>query len=110
VACFGECDQDPTWSERAPWGNSPTPFDREALAAALGKVTLSACKRIGGKAGTGIAEITLLPSGDVQHVVIDGPGFAGTPVGECIEKEFKSVRVPSFGGFPVTVARPFTLK
>jgi len=42
--------------------------------------------------------------------VIDGPPFDGTPVGECIIKAFKNVRVPRYGGGLVTVGKSFTLR
>lgn len=109
VPCLGECVPNAEWDERAPWSDSPTPFDRQAAWAALSRVVLSGCKRSGDPTGRGIAEVTFLPSGAVHDVVVDAEGFAGTPAGACIEASFKSVRVPKFGGSPVTVSKPFTL-
>lgn len=109
VTCVDECDPNPWWPERAPWGNNPAPFNRDAVSEALSKVVLSGCKRTDGPTGTGIAEITFLPSGSVFRIVIDGQGYAGTAVSQCVEQKIRSMRVPEFGGFPVTVAKPFAV-
>ena len=109
MTCLDECDPNPWWPERAPWGQSATPFKQAAVSGAISKLALSECKGAGGPTRSGIAEITFLPTGVVFRVVIEGNGYAGTPVGECIEKKIRSVRVPEFGGFPVTVAKPFTV-
>lgn len=110
MRCFGECGPRPEWAERRPWGNSATPFDHDAASAALAAVDISNCKRSGGPTGVGFAEVTFVPTGEVDHVVADGKGFTGTAVADCIEKRFKTVRVPGFGGGPVTVSRTVRLE
>jgi hypothetical protein len=109
VTCMGDCDPNPWWPERAPWGNSPTPFNRKAAADGLSNLPLSAC-RADRPTGTGIAEITFQPNGSVFRVVIHGNDYVGTRVGECVERRIRSLRVPEFGGYPVTISRPFSLR
>lgn len=110
ISCLDECGENPEWGERRPWSNDPTPFDRSAASDGLARADLSSCRRSDGPTGFGHVTVSFLPTGVVDRVVIDGPPFDGTPVGECIIKAFKNVRVPRYGGGLVTVGKSFTLR
>jgi hypothetical protein len=94
--------------ERAP--SSHGDFDKSAAAAALGRAAGMAgvCSRPGGDTGPGKALITIAPNGRVQSVNVQGK-FAGTPVGDCIATQFRTVKVPAFTGDPVTVGKSFVI-
>lgn len=95
--------------ERRPWGNEITSFDRDAASAALAKVGLASCKREGGPVGQGIVTVSFHPAGGVYDVeMMEGP-FTGSLVGGCILAQFKTVRVPRFGGSVETLVRVFSL-
>lgn len=84
-------------------------FDRAAAATALGAVELQTCKRSEGPTGSGHVKVTFANDGSVAAVVLDSGPFAGTLEGSCIEDRFRVVRVPAFGGAPVTVGKSFTM-
>lgn len=84
-------------------------FDREAAAKALRDVDLVKCKAPGGPRGEGHAVITFNPDGAVSDVKIDRGPYVGTPVAPCIAKQYKTARVPSFSGDPVTVGKTFRI-
>jgi predicted Zn finger-like uncharacterized protein len=87
------------------------PFDtaaaKEALSAAAGNV--STCKEMGGPVGNGRVSITFAPSGRPTSVAVTGD-LAGTTVGSCIARLFRTTRVPAFSGDPVTVAKGFSVQ
>jgi len=56
--------------------------------------------------GVAKASVTFANDGSVDHVVI-GPPFTGTPTGECVGDSLRTVRVPPFGGAPVTYITRF---
>jgi hypothetical protein len=100
------CTPDP---ERIPWGNELTSFDRNAASAALASVSHASVQRGGGPVGRGIVHVTFHPTGGVLDVeMMEGP-FTGNLVGGCIVAQFKSVRVPSFGGSVQMLSRAFDL-
>jgi hypothetical protein len=64
---------------------------------------------MGGPTGNGRVSITFAPSGRPTSVAVTGD-LAGTTVGSCIARLFRTVRVPSFSGDPVTVAKGFAVQ
>jgi predicted Zn finger-like uncharacterized protein len=87
------------------------PFDtaaaKEALSTAAANV--ASCKEMGGPVGNGRVSITFAPSGRPTSVAVTGD-LAGTTVGSCIARLFRTVRVPSFSGDAVTVAKGFAVQ
>lgn len=90
-------------------GAAGKPFDRAAAEAALSAAADAArgCKEDGGPTGSGKVEVTFAPSGDVTSATVEGPPFAGTPVGGCVASAFRGIRVPTFDGSPVTLEKSF---
>ncbi len=90
--------------EPAPASNE-VPFDKAAAAASLAarKGAAAGCKQEGGPTGHAKVSVTFAPSGRVTTANINGPPFAGTPVGGCIASKFRGATVPPFTGSPVTV-------
>ena len=84
---------------------------RTLLKSALGAAAASArsCKKAGGPTGTGRVRVTFAPSGNVTSAQVQGAPFAGTSVGGCVARAFRSARVPAFGGGPVSVSKSFTI-
>jgi hypothetical protein len=66
---------------------------------------IARCKR-SSMWGVAKASVTFANDGSVDHVVI-GPPFTGTPTGECVSDVIRTVRVPPFGGGPVTYVTRF---
>ena len=54
-------------------------------------------------------KVTFAPSGNVTSAQVEGPPFAGTPVGGCIASAFRSAKVPPFSGPPVSVSKSFNI-
>ena len=88
---------------------STAPFDRGAAAASLGAVNVGACKKGDGPTGSGHVSVTFAPTGSVVTAVVDGPPFAGTPVGGCVASKYRGARVPAFGGGNVKVGKSFSI-
>jgi|GEM_PF-683882 len=86
-------------------GGSDAPFDKAAASTAMGSARSAAmsCKQEGGPQGNATVRVTFAPNGRSTNAVIDGPPFAGTPVGGCIASKFRGLQIPPFGGSPVTV-------
>lgn len=86
-------------------------FDRAAALAALNKAAGAAkgCKKDDGPTGSGKVRVTFAPSGNVTSAVVDGPPFAGTPVGGCVASAFRGAHVPPFDGSPVAVPKSFSI-
>jgi predicted Zn finger-like uncharacterized protein len=84
-------------------------FDRVAAVSALSAIATGAqsCKRPDGPTGSGRVAVTISPSGNATTATIEGPPFAGTPVGGCVAAKFRSVHVPAFSGDAVTVHKTF---
>jgi predicted Zn finger-like uncharacterized protein len=87
------------------------PFDRGVASAALSSAAggVAACKKADGPAGSGRVAVTFGPSGSVTDVVLEGPPFAGTPVGACLAAKFRGAKVPPFAGAAITVKKSFSL-
>jgi len=96
----------------APTGfGAGTPFDAQAAKTALGGAAANAgsCKEAGGPTGTGRVSITFASSGRPTSVAVTGD-LAGTTVGSCVARLFRSARVPAFSGEPVTVSKTFSVQ
>lgn len=87
-------------------------FDHGAATAALSAAAdeARACKEEGGPTGSGKAKVTFAPSGDVTAANVEGPPFAGTPVGGCVASAFRGARVPPFDGSPVSITKSFAIE
>jgi hypothetical protein len=92
-------------------GAGTAPFDREAASNALSDAALRAgtCRMLGGPTGSAQATVTFAPNGHVSAASVGGD-FAGSVVGACIVKLFRSATVPPFAGDPITVAKRFTVE
>jgi hypothetical protein len=88
----------------------PTPFDRAAAAAALGRVELSHCKVTNSPRGEGHVKLTFEPGGTIKEAVVDGGPFVGSPVAGCIASAFKKIRVPAYDGSAVVVGKTFSIR
>ncbi len=82
-------------------------FDRNAAVSAINEVSLQRCKATNAAKGEGHVTITFQPGGPADRALIDKGPWVGTPVGKCMAKEFKKVKVPAFKGEPVTVGKSF---
>jgi predicted Zn finger-like uncharacterized protein len=86
-------------------------FDRAAALSSLSAAASAAqsCKKPDGPTGSGRISITFANSGAATTAQVEGPPFAGTPVGGCVAARFRGVHVPPFGGQPVTVHKTFMI-
>lgn len=93
----------------APAGTAP--FDRGAASAALSSASggVGGCKKADGPTGLGRVAVTFAPSGVVSSAVVEGPPYAGTPVGACVANKFRGAKVPAFSGSAITVKKSFSL-
>lgn len=82
-------------------------FNKGAATAALAAAAGAArgCKQPGGPTGSASVRVVFAPSGNVTSANVQGPPFAGTPVGGCIASAFRGARVPAFDGSPVAVTK-----
>jgi hypothetical protein len=90
---------------------APQPtFSRAAAVETLNRAIDAAqeCRVAGGPIGASHARITFAPTGEVTDVELEPP-YAGTDVGDCLEKKFRRAAVPDFEGDAVTVGKTFTL-
>lgn len=87
-------------------------FDRTAAMAALSAAAdaARACKADEGPTGRGKIQVTFAPSGSVTSAIVEGPPFAGTPVGGCVASAFTGARVPPFDGAPVDITKSFDIE
>jgi hypothetical protein len=91
--------------------NNAPPFDKAAAVAALTAAAGSAqsCKTADGPTGGGKVSITFMPSGRATNTQVSGD-LAGTAVGGCVARLFRSAKIPPFSGDPVTVSKSFTVQ
>jgi hypothetical protein len=82
-------------------------FNRDAARGALNSAAGAAlgCGKPDGPKGVARVSITFAPSGRVTQALVNGPPFAGTPVGGCIAATFRRATVPAFSGAPVSVTK-----
>lgn len=94
-----------------PAESSAPPFDTAAAKAALGAAANNAgsCKTPDGPTGSGKVSVTFMPSGRATNTQVSGD-LAGTAVGGCVAKLFRTTKVPPFSGDPVTVSKSFTVQ
>ncbi len=74
-----------------------------ALSAAAGRA--KGCKTADGPTGSASVRVVFAPSGNVTSANVQGPPFAGTPVGGCIASAFRGASVPPVDGSPVAVSK-----
>jgi len=86
-------------------------FDKNAAVAALGAAAASAgsCKNPDGPVGSGKVSVTFAPSGRATATNVAGE-LAGTEVGGCVARLFRTAKVPPFSGDPVTVTKSFSIQ
>ena len=86
-------------------------FDKNAAVAALSAAAASAagCKTADGPTGSGKVSVTFAPSGRATATSVAGE-LAGTEVGGCVARLFRSAKVPPFAGDPVTVSKSFSVQ
>jgi hypothetical protein len=94
----------------APASDAP-PFDKAAAVAALTAAAGNAgsCKTPDGPTGSGKVSITFMPSGRATNTQVSGD-LAGTAVGGCVARLFRSAKIPAFSGDAVTVSKSFTVQ
>ncbi len=92
-------------------GGGSGSFDRAGALSALSAAATAAqsCKKPDGPTGTGRVAVTFTNDGSATTANIEGPPFAGTPVGGCIAARFRGTHVPPFGGAAVTVRKTFNI-
>jgi len=88
-----------------------TPFDRDSARSALSDAAKAAtrCRSDSGPFGSARVAVTFAPNGQTTTAIVQGPPFAGTPVGSCIARTFREARVSPFSGAPVTVRTSVTI-
>jgi len=95
----------------APAASEAPPFDKaaaiSALSAAAGKA--QSCKTADGPSGSGKVSITFMPSGRATNTQVSGD-LAGTAVGGCVARLFRTAKVPPFSGDAVTVSKSFSVQ
>jgi predicted Zn finger-like uncharacterized protein len=90
-------------------GTASGEFDRAAAMSILSNTALAAqsCKKPDGPTGSGKVAVQYANNGLAQTATVEGPPFAGTPVGGCIAARFRATRVPPFTGSSITVHKSF---
>ncbi len=63
------------------------------------------CLPAGSAGGEAQVRVTFAASGDVVYAEVEGAGFAGTPVGECVARKLRNAHVPAFGGESRSIER-----
>ena len=87
-------------------------FNKGAASATLQEHALEAkeCGTDDGPVGIAKVKVTFAPaSGRATQTSIAGAPFAGTDVGACIAKTFRTAAVPPFSGLPVSVTKSVTI-
>jgi predicted Zn finger-like uncharacterized protein len=96
----------------APAAGGSGDFDRAAALSALSAAATAAqsCKKPDGPTGSGRVAVTFANNGTATTANVEGPPFAGTPVGGCVAARFRSVHIPPFGGSTITVRKTFIIQ
>ena len=96
----------------APAAGGSGDFDRAAALSALSAAATAAqaCKKPDGPTGSGRIAVTFANNGTATTANVEGPPFAGTPVGGCVAARFRSVHIPPFGGSVITVRKTFIIQ
>jgi predicted Zn finger-like uncharacterized protein len=97
--------------EPAPAAGGSGDFDRAAALSALSAAATAAqsCKKPDGPTGSGRIAVTFANNGQATTANVEGPPFAGTPVGGCVAARFRGTHVPPYGGTPITVHKTFNI-
>jgi len=92
-------------------GGGSGDFDRAAVLSTLSAAAtaVQSCKKPDGPTGQGRIAVTFANNGQATTANLEGPPFAGTPVGGCVAARFRGTHVPAFGGAPVTVHKTFNI-
>jgi hypothetical protein len=77
---------------------------------AMQQIEIRDCKKENGPKGEGYVSVWFERSGKVSRVVIDGPPFADTSVGECVAAKYRVLRVPPFSGEEGRVPTSFRIE
>jgi predicted Zn finger-like uncharacterized protein len=95
----------------APAAGGSGDFDRAAALSALSAAATAAqsCRKPDGPTGSGRVAVTFANNGTATMANVEGPPFAGTPVGGCVAARFRSVHIPPFGGSVITVRKTFII-
>jgi predicted Zn finger-like uncharacterized protein len=95
----------------APAAGGSGDFDRAAALSALSAAATASqsCKKPDGPTGSGRIAVTFANNGTATTAAVEGPPFAGTPVGGCVAARFRGVHIPPFGGSPITVRKTFII-
>ena len=95
----------------APAAGGSGDFDRAAALSALSAAATAAqsCKKPDGPTGSGRIAVTFANNGTATTANVEGPPFAGTPVGGCVAARFRGVHIPPFGGSVITVRKTFII-
>jgi predicted Zn finger-like uncharacterized protein len=95
----------------APAAGGSGDFDRAAALSALSAAATAAqaCKKPDGPTGSGRIAVTFANNGSATTANVEGPPFAGTPVGGCVAARFRGVHIPPFGGSVITVRKTFII-
>jgi serine/threonine-protein kinase len=85
-------------------------FDKVTAQAQLARAAqlVAGCRKAGTESGPGRALVTVATSGAAQSVIIVGK-LSGTPVGDCVAQQFRTVKIPPFTGNPVTLGKSFVV-
>jgi hypothetical protein len=54
--------------------------------------------------------VTVNPSGKALYPTLDDAELSATELGKCLKRETAKIQFPAFGGEPIRVRRPITLK
>jgi hypothetical protein len=103
---------DHPWSATAPEASlRPGAFDSRTAFKLLTDAARTAgvkCNRPDARVRNGRVVVTFETSGRVSSAAIQGEA-QGTPIGECVQKEFQGLTVPPFEGKPVNIGKAFFL-
>jgi predicted Zn finger-like uncharacterized protein len=110
-AALGVPPPAPAPKEAAPAAGGSGDFDRAAALSALSAAATAAqsCKKPDGPTGSGRIAVTFANNGQATTANVEGPPFAGTPVGGCVAARFRGTHVPPYGGTPITVHKTFNI-
>lgn len=88
----------------AAFAGSMKSFDACVAAARANEPSIA----LGGRTVT--LTVTVNPSGKVLYPTLDDAELSGTELGKCLKREAGKIPFPAFGGDPVRVHKPLTLK
>jgi hypothetical protein len=109
MGCRNEEMPTPTSESVEP--SSKAGFDRSAAIATMtaAAARAAACETPDGPKGSGRIAVTFGATGAVTTATVEGPPFAGTAVGACVEARFRECIIPPFNGTQVKIPKAFTV-